>query len=225
MTCEFESWIGAYVLDALEPDETAIVQSHLAGCPQCQDDMIGLSWIPEVLRRARLEDVDLPAREGSTGSAALPSHVMLDRLLASARVERRARKRRRWSVTIATAALVTAGAAAIALATASGPAHSVVIRTVDPTTHVEAAVTVTPRSWGSEVELELTGAYPDGHCSLLARATDGRTDIAASWVASNQGGANVPAATAIRAGQLAEFDVITSSGRQLARIVVPHQNN
>jgi len=224
MTCGMESWLGAYVLDALEPDETAIVQAHLAACSDCQEEMIGLIWIPEVLRRARIEDVDQIAADDPNGSGHDQSNVLLDRLLAAARIERRARRRRRWTVTIATAAAVIVGAAAIALVNTSNPARSVVLRTFDPTTHVDAAVTVTPQTWGSEVELTLSGVYPDGHCSLIARSTDGRTDTAASWVASNSGSARVPAATAIRMDQLAEFDVVTSSGRQLARIVVPHQS-
>src|SRR6185437_6148669 len=144
---------GAYVLDALEPDETAFMQAHLVACSDCQEDMIGLSWIPEVLRRASIEDVDQLAADNPTGSGHGPSEVLLDRLLAAARVERRARRRRRWTVMMAAAAVVMVGAGATALQSVSSPSRSVVVRSVDPITHVDAAVTVTPRSWGSEVEL------------------------------------------------------------------------
>jgi hypothetical protein len=57
---------------------------------------------------------------------------------------------------------------------------------------------------------------------LVAHADDGRSDTAATWVASPQGTASVPGATAIPADDLTELDVVTPNGHQLVRIVMPH---
>lgn len=96
------------------------------------------------------------------------------------------------------------------------------IRAVDPHSHVRAAVTLSARSWGTEVRLRLDGVHPGERCSLIAHARDGRTDVAATWAASYRGAANVPGTTAIPLDQLREVDVVTADGRQLARLVVKH---
>jgi len=69
----------------------------------------------------------------------------------------------------------------------------------------------------------VNGATPGEHCSLVARARDGRSDTAATWVATYQGSADVPGTTAIPIDQLSEVDIVTSDGQRLARLVVPNQ--
>ena len=49
MKCSMETELGAYVLDALEPEETDDVQRHLSGCQTCQSELSSLtatvSWL------------------------------------------------------------------------------------------------------------------------------------------------------------------------------------
>jgi hypothetical protein len=47
--------------------------------------------------------------------------------------------------------------------------------------------------------------------------------MAATWVATYQGSADVAGTTAIPIDQLREVDIVTSDGQQLARLVVPNQ--
>jgi hypothetical protein len=47
--------------------------------------------------------------------------------------------------------------------------------------------------------------------------------MAATWVATYQGSADVPGTTAIPIDQLSEVDIVTSDGQRLARLVVPNQ--
>ena len=54
MTCVKQTWLGAYVLDALEPGETEDVSNHIAACPICQDEVVRLAWIPGLLRTVTL---------------------------------------------------------------------------------------------------------------------------------------------------------------------------
>lgn len=229
MSCTQRTWLGAFVLDALEPDEAMQVQRHIADCPTCQDEVVNLSWIPGLLRTVRLEDLDqlddIAAAESGPGPVAAP---VLERLLTATRGTHRRRRLRRpvAALLAAVAATVVAGAAAVG----SGPfaerggSGLVAIKTVDPHSHVRAAVTLSARSWGTVLHLHL-GWVPRGeHCSLIARARNGRSDVAATWAASYRGTADVPGTTAIPLDQLRELDVVSSAGQQLVRLVMPHDN-
>ena len=43
--------LGVYVLGAIDPAERALVDSHLAGCRDCRDELAGLAGIPALLSR------------------------------------------------------------------------------------------------------------------------------------------------------------------------------
>jgi hypothetical protein len=226
MSCSQQTWVGAYVLDALEPHEAAEVQRHIAGCQVCQDEVVSLSWLPALLSTVRLEDVE--RLDDAAVEHAHRSAPVLDRLLAAARSTPRTRQLRRplAAALALVAAAPLAGAAAVGsgqFAAPSGP-QPVAIRTIDARSQVHAAVTLSARSWGTEVQLRLSRVSPGEHCSLVARSWDGRSDVAATWVASYHGTADVPGTTAIPLDQLREVDVVTAEGRQLARLVVPPGN-
>ena len=207
MNCTTQTWLGAYVLDALEPDETEDVRAHIAGCAACQDEVVRLAWLPALLGTVRLADV-----------------AQLDADL----IRREPARRRGWKAALvglaAAVTLATAGAVAIREVGPGGPPRplATVVRTVDPSTKTHAAVTLAARAWGTELHLQLSWVPAGERCSLIARSRDGRADIAASWIATYRGTADVPGNTAIPIGQLAELDVVTADGRQLARLVMPH---
>jgi anti-sigma factor RsiW len=233
MTCDMQTWMGAYVLDALEPDETEALRTHIAGCSVCQDEVVSLSWIPALLRSVDLEGIE---RLGGTAQAEAeaetdvrPPPLMLDRLLASMHSANRTRRRRRPVALLfgAGAAATIVGAVTVAggaFDTHRSPTHTV-LQAIDPHSRAEAAVTLTGRTWGTELHLTLSWVAAGQECSLIAHSRDGRTDVAATWVASYKGTASVPGTTAIPADRLSELDVVTADGRQLVRIVVPHKTN
>lgn len=247
MSCDRRFDLGAYMLGVLTPDEADEMAEHLTGCEACADELGELAWLPDMLLRvphAHVEQLDarLTAREGAlpgaddatpdgaagtadtadTGgaadTAADPSPALLDRLLARTRAERRSRTRR----------LVIAAVAAVVIGTGAGVAatspllqpHPSTVTAVDPHTRVSATISVTARTWGSALALSVRGAYPGGVCSLIAYSRDGRAEVAATWVASPRGTADVPGATSIPADQLAHLDVV-SAGRHLVRIDLP----
>jgi len=130
-------------------------------------------------------------------------------------------------------ALVGAAALLAAVGTQSTVAHvpdhgartqTSTVAAVDPRTHVRATVSMARHDWGTQLNLDLEGAYPGGTCLLIAHAADGRTDTAATWVASPSGTASVPGATAIPPDQLTELDVVTPNGHQLVRIEISPLN-
>ena len=221
MSCELRVYVAAYVLDALEPDEVVMVREHLSTCDVCQAELTAVSWIPPLLPLVDVEAVerlDRPAAEE-------PSPRLLDRLMAEIGREARTPRGRRAAATVGAVALLaaigTASTVAGVMSHSAGPRSSTVTA-VDPRTRVQAAVTVSGRSWGTEFGLTLSGAYPNGTCSLVVHSGDGRSETAATWVASPQGSATVPGATAIPANQVRELDVVTGTGYQLVRIVIPH---
>lgn len=71
--------LGAYALDALDPEEAALVHEHVQGCPRCQDELTGhhrvaamLGNIGEGADAALWEAIErrLAPRESSSPSAA-----------------------------------------------------------------------------------------------------------------------------------------------------------
>ena len=102
------------------------------------------------------------------------------------------------------------------------PAQTVVLRGVGPAPRARAEVSIVARDGGTGLHLTLSGAPKHGWCSLVARAADGRSEIAATWPADGLGRVEVSGSTDIPAAQLSELSVVTDTGRRLVRIPVPH---
>src|SRR5688572_21850390 len=49
---EVEELLGAYALDAVEPDEAALVEAHLATCPRCRAEVDGHREVATFLAQA-----------------------------------------------------------------------------------------------------------------------------------------------------------------------------
>jgi anti-sigma factor RsiW len=213
MTCVIDGYLGAYVLHALEPDDAEIVQAHVTGCPACREEVSSLAGTASVLARLTLQDIEelYPAEPAEDGAA--PARP----------------RRRRLAVAAAAAVLIAAGTLGGVQVLGGGPVPPPpdTVQVVDPTTHVRAAVTVTGRRSGTDLHLSLAGAgaYPSGWCSLVAHASDGRSQTAATWVANAHRATSVDGATAIPASQLTELDVITATGARLVRITLPAHRN
>lgn len=229
MSCEMQDYLAAYVLGALEPDETAAVQSHLIGCVDCQNEVAGLSRLPVLLSLVRVEELDTTTAE----PAQPPPARMLERLLAATRAEQnaaherprdRARRLPRPAAALAVAAALVGTIGAFAMFGGRSAAPMTAIRAVDPATHVRATVVLIERSWGTELGLTISRAYPGKTCWLVAHADDGHVETAATWVASPHGTADVPGAIAIPAARITELDVIAANGHRIVRVTVPHRS-
>lgn len=220
MTCHVEIDLGAYVLHALETEEAEAVSEHLTTCQTCRDEERSLAATAGLMALLRPEDLEhLEALEHFD--------VHGGRSGTSRSGWRRPPSRRAASAAVGAAALVGVALTAALVTGVARPDHpaaprssQAVVQAVDPTTHVHAAVAMERRDSGTKLRLTLTGAYPHGRCSLVARARSGRTDTAATWVADAHGTAWVSGMTAFRADQLTEFDVVTGTGRVLVRIPV-----
>lgn len=227
--------LGAYVLGGLGPARRAEVERHVAACPACQAELVGLAVVPSLLRRiepaaqAMTPDTAAGTRAGPAGGAQLGSDRGVPvALLAQVRAERAraARQTRRARVTAAVAGLATAGlAATAALAFTVGPAVRDRPAPAGPTGPA-ADIAMTPgaagpssgraglegRAWGTAVSLELQ-RLPAGTAFVAwAVADDGRREQAATWGSTPTGSATLSGATTIARVQLDRLEVATVAG-------------
>jgi anti-sigma-K factor RskA len=105
METDIHELSAAYALDALDADELAAFEAHLARCAECQEAVAAFRDVAAELAH----DVETPA----------PPPALRGRILVGARDERSnvvPFPRRRWAFPVAAAAAVAAGIAAVGLA-------------------------------------------------------------------------------------------------------------
>jgi len=213
--------LGAYVLGALDDRERDRVDDHVAACDQCRAELEAL--IPVRSYLARMSPEELRALE----SQAAPPVALHARLRTAVRAERRRARRRRVAAVAALAAVVALGFAGWRAAEERRPAPAPVASATTAAdgarAGVHATVAATPRAWGTELRVRLSGAAPGERCRLVARARDGSTEVAGTWWTTYSGSADVTGAAAIPAADLVALDVVTAAGQRLIRVPMNQQ--
>ena len=79
---DIRAQLGIYVFGPISPADRVIVVRHLATCPQCRDELVGLAGLPGLLLRppvvaAAFQDDPAPATE------AAPDQTLLHRTIAA----------------------------------------------------------------------------------------------------------------------------------------------
>lgn len=215
--------VGAYVLGALDEHDMDRFERHLATCGRCSVMLDEFSALLPVL-----------AELGQAGIPEPPGEAMLQRLLDEVATERRARRRRRWLTVAAAAVLIAAGPSAAVIAMQDNgpppPPRAVAVhRTVsDPHTGVAATIDLTPKNWGTQIELRLSDIYGPRRCRLVAVGRDGTQETVANWYVPERGYGTderpkpltVSGASGMQVSALARFDVVTTSGQYLVSVPV-----
>jgi len=221
--------LGAYVLGALEPADRARVDAHLATCADCRDELASLAGLPGLLGRVSRAEVET--------EPTAPGPQLLDRLLRAAAAERRRSRRRTWVAAVA-AGVVALAAVGVAIGVthdrhqtlkAAPPGVSETFTATDPVTHVQASVTEWKKGWGASLQVTVTGVTEElagVRCQLIAVGPDGKTDVAASWAAPNEGytgtsRVNANGATALASTEITAFKVVGSDGATLVSVPAP----
>lgn len=201
--------LGAYVLGGLDAHDRRRIEEHLPRCQQCTTELSRFAAVPGLLQLAP------PSEPPATPEDSLP------RLIAAARTRRATRQRRRWLLAAAAVVLALTGVTGgvVLAGRDTGPAPTaVVMSTPAGESRTVGEAVLDPRSWGTEVRLELN-YVPRGEQPYSAWAVDknGREEQAASWMTPPGGRCSVTGATSIRREELDRVEIRSADGRTLLR--------
>jgi anti-sigma factor RsiW len=214
MDCPVTMSLSAYVLGGADAREQLLVADHIRGCPACREEMAHLAPIPGLL--AQLPPAMVPDR-------VLPSPAAgprgLARLLPS-------RAWRAMALTAAALAIGLAGGFSLAAPGTSpsaapganaAAAHGVTFSGDNPAAHVRATAVLTATSWGTSIELQLSGAPLDQQCSLIVVTGAGAKEQAGIWSAWGDGPIKVPASASWHLYDITRLAIV-SGARTLATL-------
>ena len=225
--------LGVYVLGAVDPAERAMVESHLAGCRDCRDELASLAGLPALLARVSPEEaIALAAsdpRPAWEEEALEPPDRLVGRVLDLTAARRR---RRRWRESIAgvAAALVIAAGVFGGLRMTAAPAANTSTasqtynhgpygpwQSASGRSHGMAAwVDYRTMTWGTQLEAKVSG-IPGGTTCQIWVVGPGKTRIlAGSWtVGDHEGDIWYPSSAAIPAGKVQKFVITVGKNRSI----------
>ena len=212
--------LGVYLLGAVEPAQRALVERHLAVCPQCRAKLAGLAGLPSLLRRVPVGEALRLAPDVAAALVPSPSLTALARRVSGIR-------RRKWCLTAAAAAIAgfaaAAGLHALNPAAARAPAAAaprwaVTADGANRVTGAWAAVRYTPLPWGTELEVQVTGVAAGTRCQLLVTGPRGQDVAAGGWtITAGHQAAWYPASVPFQAASVRSF-VVSAGGKILVTI-------
>jgi len=235
---EHPEFLGAYVLGLVDDDERAAIEAHLDTCAACRAEVAELSGLGDVLAATPPDAVlaDLAALDAADTPTGGPGtdDLLLQRTLREMRRETRRSGRLRL-VGAAAAVVAVAGLAGVGGALIGSPgdngstppvAQQEPGRTVtakDAGTGVELTARIVPENTWTELNVSVKGVTPGTTCQIVAVATDGRRDVAGSWVvgaprpgAARRGG--IDGSTSIAPDELAGVEIVDGTGKRLVSV-------
>jgi anti-sigma factor RsiW len=198
--------LGAYVIGSLDAADRERVDRHLATCAECLSELAELEPLPGLL--ARIEPGE------ARGRLLTPPPDLLTRALGAIEDHEKSQRRRLRCWQLTAAAAVMAAVLGITLPQLTSNGDGTPMAVVSGATAAGVG-SMEQRSWGTAVELELSGLPPASGYRAYATARDGHTEVAANWGASPGGRATISGATAIPRNQLASIEIRTVDGREL----------
>src|ERR1700742_1444764 len=209
MTCPMMMSLGVYVLGAADSAERRRVEAHLPGCQECQAELRRLAPLPGLL--AGLPESFRHAPPSPSRQTAQPT-----------RAPTQGRGRRRWAV--AAAACLAAGVSGGLWLSGVGGSQAprLTLTGTNPATHVTATATLTATSWGSSIQLQVSGLPENVECRLVVRSLSGRSEVSGAWDAWQKGPVSIPASTSWLPSDIASLQV-TTSVKSLVTMSTSHQ--
>jgi len=221
--------LGVYVLGAIDPAERSQVDSHLASCRDCRDELAGLAGLPALLARVGVEEaIALAESDGpppAEDEEQLPPRELLGTVLDLTAARRR---RRRWlevGLSVAAALIIAVGVfgglrlgsgAAPSASTefAVGPANGPWETTTGQAANMTATVKYRPMGWGTQLVAKVTGIPVGTTCQIWIVESGGKRMLIGSWVTdNNEGHVWYPLSAAMSSKSVQQF-VITVSKAQ-----------
>ena len=221
---EIRQALGVYVLGAIDPGERAVVDEHLSSCPECREELASLAGLPAMLRKVPIVEAErLAAAEQDPELAGVPSAAMLTSLIDRTT---NVRRMHRWRTLVAAAAvaIVALGGGALAANALQGPAgpptgisgHAPWQQAsgVGPAAGTHLTVRYRRESWGTRMEVNVTGVRAGSVCEFQVTDATGGKSVVGSWTAW-QNSSWYPAATWLDEKHLRSFQV-TIDGKVVA---------
>jgi anti-sigma factor RsiW len=221
---EIRQALGVYVLGAIDPAERAMVDEHLSSCQECREELASLAGLPAMLRKVPIVEAErLAAAEQDPELAGVPSAEMLTSLVARTANVRRMHRWRTVAAAAAVAIVALGGGAFVANALQSPSAQAPVNHTqaswhqtsgTGPVTGAHLTVRYRHESWGTQMEVNVTGLQPGSVCQFQVTDATGGKSVVGSWIAW-PGTSWYPASTWLGEKELRSFQV-TIDGKVVA---------
>lgn len=228
---EIRHTLGVYVLGAIDPADRAMVDEHLATCPECREELAGLAGLPALLRRVPTAEAErlTAADPGDETELAAAAAGLLPSALARTTQVRRMRRWRELAVAAAVTVLALgAGAAAAHLLQSGTPAprpvaagqvlHWQTVAHTDAATQAGIRVRYAGQPSGTTMQVQVWGIRPGTVCQFVAVDAHGHRWVLGGWRVMNSGGPVwYPVSTSLTDQQLRTFEV-TAAGQVLASV-------
>jgi hypothetical protein len=90
----------------------------------------------------------------------------------------------------------------------------------DPFTHVSGMAALTATSWGTRIQLRVSGIPEYLQCHLVVRSRSGSAEVSGIWAAWEKDSVSVPASSSLRPSDIASIQVTTPTGNLLTMSAV-----
>jgi hypothetical protein len=224
---EIRHALGVYLLGAIDPADRSAVDSHLARCADCREELAGLAALPGRLASVPAGDVTGMTLDEADPAGGGEPEVALDSLLGRmARLRRQLMWRR---VTAAAAVVVIAGGGAVAVSRALDPPAprpaasalpwTTMVRSSSPRTGAAATVSYLTQPWGLELHVQVSGIPAGTSCVLQVLGPDGRAVAAGGWtVPAGDPRSWYPASSPFPASAIRGYKIVTTAGQTLVSV-------
>jgi Putative zinc-finger len=209
MTCSMMMSLGVYVLGAADSAERRRVEAHLPGCQECQTELRRLAPLPGLL--AGLPESFRDATPSPGLQAGRPS-----------RAPTHGHAKRRWATAAAACLAAGVGGGLWLSGVGGSQAPALTLTGTNPATHVTATAVLTATSWGSSIQLQVSGLPENVECRLVVRSLSGRSEVSGAWDAWQKGPVSIPASASWLPSDIASLQV-TTSVKSLVTMSSSHQ--
>jgi Putative zinc-finger len=225
--------LGVYVLGAIDPAERALVDSHLATCRDCRDELAGLAGLPALLARVSTEEaIALAVTDGpdlALDEMPEPPRELLATVIDLTAARRRGRRWREATLGLAAALIIAAGVFG-GLRLSAGPAQpSAVANGLFPGTpngawdtaqgqsgSTTATVSYRSMGWGTQLDTKVTGIPVGTSCQLYVVDSSGHRILVGGWVTDNAEGAVwYPGSAPVPAQDVTGFQITVARGQTI----------
>jgi hypothetical protein len=203
MTCQMMMSLGVYALGAADAAERRRVEAHLPECPACRAELRLLTPLPALL--ASVPDEMLATGRRPQGAGGRPEATLARGI------------GRRWKASAVAASMAAAAVAGgvggfwLAPRSVVHPPTTITVSGANPALHMSATAALTATSWGTSIQLRLSGLPLNVECRLIVRSRTGATEVSGVWDAWSKGPISVPASVGWRPSDIAGLEVATAA--------------